>query len=112
MDEQSQAEFIDWLSQQLQVETPEELQGKLQELGDEGIKKAFELFNKQKTQTNTAVAMAKHGAKLAKLKALKKGGSTVDWSKTNAIDENRLKNVKDKPTGSKTIKMNWSSQSK
>lgn len=116
MDKQIQAEFIDWLTEQLGAESPEQLQKELEEMGDEGIKKAYEMFNKTKTQQNTAAVMAKSGAKLENLKRLKSikdggkaplGTKTVVWSKTNAIDENRHPDAKMKPAGSTTIRMGY-----
>ncbi len=105
MDEQTQQEFIEWLTEQLKVESPNELETKLKDMGEEGIKKAYEMFSQMKTQQNTKVAMAKSGSKLDYLTSLKKGGKTVDWKKTNAMEENKLPHVKNKPTGSTTISL-------
>lgn len=76
MDEQTQAEFVQWLAQQLGVGSEEELQKQITDMGDEGIKQAFQVFQKEK-QT----PMNKQGGKLDYLKHLntfKKGGKIAD----------------------------------
>ena len=74
MDENTQREFIKWLGNELKVESEQELEDKLKQLGDEGIKKAYQMFTKQKTQT---VSIKENGGALEYLKclqSLKKGG--------------------------------------
>jgi len=82
MDEQTQAEFIEWLTQKLEVESEDELQQQLNEMGDDGVRQAYEVFQKEK-QT----PMNQKGGKLSYLQKLQQGGAVKksapkeDWSK-------------------------------
>lgn len=72
MDEQTQAKFIDWLKTKLQLQTDEEVNGALQELGEEGIQQAFQSFQKEnESALPVSTQMAKHGTKLQFIKSLK-----------------------------------------
>ena len=83
MDEQTQAQFVQWLAQQLGVQTEEELQAAMQQLGEEGIQQAFQQFQQE------AQAQAyREGGKLnyiKQLQAFRKGGKT----KKACIDEGK-----------------------
>lgn len=71
---ENQEEFVNWLAIKLEAKDEQDLQDKLQDLGTEGIKQAYELFVKE-TSTDQVIS-AKDGAKLDYLKCLelKKGG--------------------------------------
>lgn len=72
MDEQTQAQFVEWLASKLGVATQEELDQEIQALGDEGIQEAFAMFQ-QEMQTQSF----RKGGRLEYLKQLqsyRKGG--------------------------------------
>lgn len=74
MEDANQKEFIQWLTEKLQAVDDTDLQNKLKNLGEEGIKKAYDMFMKQ---GDSSMLMAKNGAKLEYIKCLqefKKGG--------------------------------------
>lgn len=71
MDE-NQEQFISWIAAKLDAADENDLQSKLQELGDEGIKQAYDQFLQE-----SSVATRKDGGKLEYIKCLqefKKGG--------------------------------------
>lgn len=70
MDEQTQQEFITWLSEQLGIESEDQLEAQMNEMGDDGIKEAFDVFQKER-----GVQSAQEGGKLEYLKKLQQGGS-------------------------------------
>lgn len=72
MDEQTQAQFVEWLKGKLQIDTDEQLNSAIQELGEEGLSQAFQTFQNERQQAQSvAVQTAKHGAKLDFIKSLK-----------------------------------------
>ena len=76
MDEQTQQQFIQWISEKLGVNSEQELQSALQEMGEEGIQQAMQQFT-QEMQGNQQAAAFLQGGRLdyiKSLQSLKKGG--------------------------------------
>lgn len=72
MDEQTQAQFIEWLAAQLGVQTEEELQAAIEQMGDAGLEQAFAQFEQE-----LATQSLKEGGKISYMKKLiahRKGG--------------------------------------
>ena len=85
MDEKQQQEFIGWLGDKLQAKDQGDLQKKLQTLGDDGIRKAYDQFVSEKSDAednqeeaeDNGIQTSKDGGKLQYIKCLKafaKGG--------------------------------------
>lgn len=84
MDEQTQAQFIEWLAQQLGVSSEEELNAAVEQMGEEGLQQAFQQF-----QQETQAQAMKEGGKLnyiKNLQAFRKGGKTKGKIKNGAKD--------------------------
>ena len=69
-----QKEFIQWLAQQLGVKTEEEFKAAVQQMGEQGLKQAQQMFQKQKGKQQGGVFKAKQGGilkyqKMGKFKA-------------------------------------------
>lgn len=78
MDENEQKEFIAWLSQQLEAKDQDDLQQKVEQLGDEGIKQAHIEFQKSKVKQYMTGGRLEKIAKLVEYKqkgGLLKGGT-------------------------------------
>lgn len=79
MDEQTQAQFIDWLAAQLGATTEEELQSAIEEMGEEGLEQAFAQFEQELTAQTL-----REGGKLQymqKLLSFRKGGKAKKGKK-------------------------------
>lgn len=75
MEQDNQEQFISWLAQKLGAKDQNELKSKIQQLGNDGIKQAYQAFMQEQNQQ---VQSAKAGAKLNYIQCLKsfqKGGT-------------------------------------
>lgn len=100
MDEQMQQQFIQWLSQKLGVQSEEELQSAIEQMGEQGVQQALQQFQ-QEMGGQKAAAYLK-GGKLEYLKSLqsfKKGGKLHEGSKDG---KTAVKKVDIKKKDSKT----------
>ena len=82
-------EFLMWLQNKLQVQTEQELQQKLQELGEEGLKEAYAMFQQEKNQTTAT--MMKMGGKANKIKKLYEMKCGSKMKKSKKEDGGKLK---------------------
>lgn len=101
MDEQTQQQFIQWLSQKLGVQSQEELESAVQEMGEEGIQQALQQFQQEMGGQQQAAAFL-NGGKLDYLKNLrsfKKGGVIKEGAKDG---KTALKDCKPKKKDGKT----------
>jgi hypothetical protein len=117
MDEQTQEQFIQWLAQQLGVQSQEELEAAIEEMGEEGIQQAMEMFMQEMQgggaqggasaqQGPPQAAAYLNGGKLEymrQLKAFKKGGKIKDKGKDSktALNITKFSNKKDGKTAAK-----------
>lgn len=67
-EQQIQQAFIQWLAQKLGVQTQEELDSAIQQMGEEGVQRAYQQFMQEIQQAQ--VQQAKFGAKLNYIKQL------------------------------------------
>lgn len=100
-----QNQFIGWLSEKLQIQDEGQLKEKLKELGEDGIKQAYDQFLKESTQAQ----QYKKGGKLEYLKclqSLKKGGKMEKGCGCGAKMEKggEVKKKEDKPKFKEFIK--------
>ena len=82
MDEQTQAQFIQWLASKLGVQSEEELQQAVEQMGEEGIQQAMQQFMQE--NQGGSVGAYLNGGKLDYIKSLyafKKGGSIKNGKK-------------------------------
>lgn len=74
MDEQTQAQFVEWLAANLGATTEEELNSAIEQMGEEGLQQAFAQFQQeQATQT------LRNGGRVdyfKKLQSFRKGGKS------------------------------------
>jgi hypothetical protein len=86
MNEDTQKEFISWLGDKLQAQDQADLQKKLQTLGDDGIRKAYDQFTSEKSDVqdnqddaeDNGIQSSKEGGRLQYIKCLQafaKGGA-------------------------------------
>lgn len=68
-EQQIQQAFIQWLAQKLGVQSQEELDSAIQQMGQEGVQKAYQQFMQEMQQQQ--VQAAKFGAKLSYIKQLR-----------------------------------------
>lgn len=78
MNQDMQQQFVSWLAQKLQAKDEQDLKGKVQQLGQDGIKQAYQAFMQEQQQGAQQVPSQADGGKLEYLrclKAYKKGGA-------------------------------------
>ena len=96
MDEQTQQQFIQWLASKLGVQSEEELQGAIEQMGEEGIQQAMQQFMSE-TQgggMGQNVGTYLNGGKLdyiKQLKTFKKGGMIKNAPKDGMTAKNITK---------------------
>jgi hypothetical protein len=80
MNDDMQKQFIGWLAQKLEAKDEQDLKGKMQQLGQDGIKQAYSQFMQEQSQASQGVPTQMTGGKLNYLnclKAFKKGGAVA-----------------------------------
>jgi hypothetical protein len=71
MEDDKQQEFIAWLGDKLQASDQKDLQKKIQSLGDDGVRKAYDQFLSEKSQDDSGgVASKGAGGRLEYIKCL------------------------------------------
>ncbi len=92
MSKEDQQEFLMWLQQKLQIQSEEELQNQIQELGEEGIAQAYSTFQQEKSSMQKQ-AMKRGGMlkRLANLRELKCGGKMKKTKKESGGKVKKLK---------------------
>lgn len=71
MDKQVQQMFFQWLAQKTGAKSGNELKAVVQQLGEEGLKKAYAQFMQEYQSQQNSVQAARQGAKLNYINALK-----------------------------------------
>lgn len=109
MDEQTQEQFIQWLAQQLGVQSEQELEAAIEEMGEEGLQQAMQAFMQEMqggggggapAGGQQPVAAMLQGGKLDYIQSLnsfKKGGKIKDDGKDGktALGKTKWNNKKD-----------------
>lgn len=78
MNQDMQQQFVSWLTQKLQAKDEQDLKSKVQQMGQDGIKQAYQAFMQEQQQGAQQVPSQADGGKLDYLrclKAYKKGGA-------------------------------------
>lgn len=80
MEDKEQQEFISWLKDQLQAKDDSDFQQKVQQLGEEGIKKAHITFKRAKVTKflqGGAIQRAEEMSKTRHLNKVREGAKTI-----------------------------------
>lgn len=81
MNEKEQQEFFQWLAQQLQATSQEDFEAKVQQLGEEGLKKAYAAWKQSKQKAKKALGgTLEYMRALKNVPSFKKGGCSCKKS--------------------------------
>lgn len=79
MDEELQKELLGWMVEKFQIQSEDELQMMLEEMGEDELTQMYEAFNKERSEKSNRLQpqqngalFAKEGAKLEYLRRLQK----------------------------------------